>query len=171
MESRTHNRTTSPEESAELEKLVFDLVRERLLKAVGAGGMWTLQFRASTDTDSLFGETISEYIARDIADQIAAPRVVVELTEAPVDIVVENIVVGDIVVGDIVVEDIVVEDIAVEDIVEAVVVDDIQPAADEETTVESVSWSPTPAPTETRGESVDGEQHDEHRMFKPRKAA
>lgn len=166
MESRTHNRTTSPEESAELEKLVFDLVRERLLKAVGAGGMWTLQFRASTDTDSLFGETISEYIARDIADQIAAPRVVVELAEAPVDIVVE-----DIVVGDIVVEDIAVEDIAVEDIVEAVVVDDIQPAADEETAVESVSWSPTPAPTETRGESVDGEQHDEHRMFKPRKAA
>ena len=160
MESRTHNRTTSPEESAELEKLVFDLVRERLLKAVGAGGMWTLQFRASTDTDSLFGETISEYIARDIADQIAAPRVVVELAEAPVDIVVEDIVVGDIAV----------EDIAVENIVEAVV-DDIQPAADEETAVESVSWSPTPAPTETRGESVDGEQHDEHRMFKPRKAA
>jgi len=149
MESRTHSRTTSPEESAELEELVFDLVRERLLKAVGAGGMWTLQFRASTDTDSLFGETISEYIARDIADQIAAPRVVVELAEAPVDIVVEDI----------------VED----------VVDDIQPAADEETAVESVGWSPapapTPAPTETRGESADAEQHDEHRMFKPRKAA
>ena len=170
MESRTHSRTTSPEESAELEKLVFDLVRERLLKAVGAGGMWTLQFRASTDTDSLFGETISEYIARDIADQIAAPRVVVELAEAPVDIVVEDVVVDNIVVENIVVEDIVVEDIAVEDSVEAVV-DDIQPAADEETAVESVSWSPTPAPTETRGESVDGEQHEEHRMFKPRKAA
>ena len=141
MESRTHSRTTSPEESAELEELVFDLVRERLLKAVGAGGMWTLQFRASTDTDSLFGETISEYIARDIADQIAAPRVVVELAEAPVDIVVED------------------------------VVDDIQPAADEEAAVESVGWSPAPAPTETRGESADAEQHDEHRMFKPRKAA
>jgi len=153
MESRTHSCTTSPEESAELEELVFDLVRERLLKAVGAGGMWTLQFRASTDTDSLFGETISEYIARDIADQIAASRVVVELAEAPVDIVVEDI----------------VED----------VVDDIQPAADEEAAVESVGesvgWSPapapTPAPTETRGESADAEQHDEHRMFKPRKAA
>ena len=149
MESRTHSCTTSPEESAELEELVFDLVRERLLKAVGAGGMWTLQFRASTDTDSLFGETISEYIARDIADQIAAPRVVVELAEAPVDIVVEDV----------------VED----------VVDDIQSAADEETAVESVGWSPapapTPAPTETRGESADAEQHDEHRMFKPRKAA
>ena len=149
MESRTHSRTTSPEESAELEELVFDLVRERLLKAVGAGGMWTLQFRASTDTDSLFGETISEYIARDIADQIAAPRVVVELAEAPVDIVVEDI---------------------VEDVVEDIV-DDIQTAADEEAAVESVGWSPAPAPTETRGESADAEQHDEHRMFKPRKAA
>ena len=59
MESRKHNRTISSEESAELQELVFDLVRDRLLKAVGAGGMWTLQFRASTDTDSLFGETIS----------------------------------------------------------------------------------------------------------------
>ena len=39
MESRTHSRTISPEESAELEELVYDLVRERLLKAVGAGGM------------------------------------------------------------------------------------------------------------------------------------
>ncbi len=147
MESRTHSRTISPEESAELEELVFDLVRERLLKAVGAGGMWTLQFRASTDTDSLFGETISEYIARDIADQIAAPRVVVEFAEAPVDIVVEG------------------------------VVDDVQPAAEEETVVEeetaveSVAWTAAPAPTETRVESADAEQHDEHRMFKPRKAA
>ena len=155
MESRTHSHTTSPEESAELEELVFDLVRERLLKAVGAGGMWTLQFRASTDTDSLFGETISEYIAREIADQIATPRVVVELAEAAVDIVVEDI---------------------VEDVVRDVV-DDIQPAAEaepaaeKETAVESIGWSPAPAPTETRGDSADAGQHDEHRMFKPRKAA
>ena len=151
MESRTHSRTTSPEETAELEELVFDLVRERLLKAVGAGGMWTLQFRASTDTDSLFGETISEYIARDIADQIAAPRLAVEFAEAPVDIVVPDV----------------VED-AVEDIQPTVAE---ETAAEEEIAVESVGWSPAPAPTETQGESADAEQHDEHRMFKPRKAA
>jgi hypothetical protein len=73
MESRKHSGTVSPEEAAELEELVFDLVRERLLKAVGAGGMWTLQFRGKSDTDSLFGEAISEFIARDIATQIAGP--------------------------------------------------------------------------------------------------
>ncbi|QNE46038.1 hypothetical protein F1C58_03340 [Glaciihabitans sp. INWT7] len=141
MESRTHSRTISPEESAELEELVFDLVRERLLKAVGAGGMWTLQFRASTDTDSLFGETISEYIARDIADQIAAPRAAVELAE----------------VGPESVEDAqtpVLKEMAVE----------------EEITVESVDWSTAPAPAEADVVVVD-DQHDEHRMFKPRKAA
>ncbi|MBG6106821.1 hypothetical protein [Frigoribacterium sp. CG_9.8] len=79
MESRTHNHAISPEnsagEAARIDEYVFELVRERLLKAVGAGGMWTLQFRASTDTDSLFGETIAEFIARDIADQIAVPGV------------------------------------------------------------------------------------------------
>ena len=140
MESRTHSRTISPEESAELEELVFELVRERLLKAVGAGGMWTLQFRASTDTDSLFGETISEYIARDIADQIAAPRAAVELAEASDEAELER------------------------------VEDDVQASVDEEITVEAVDWSTAPAPAEADVVLVD-EQHDEHRMFKPRKAA
>jgi hypothetical protein len=35
--------------------------------------MWTLQFRRESDTDSLFGETIAEFIARDIATHIATP--------------------------------------------------------------------------------------------------
>ena len=145
MESRKHSRTISPEESAELEELVFDLVRERLLKAVGAGGMWTLQFRASTDTDSLFGETISEYIARDIADQIAAPAVAV--AESSIDIAVED--------------------------VDA----DIHPAVEEEIAVEDTGWIELAVPAEAEvvvegpAEIVEQPQHDEHRMFKPRKAA
>ena len=134
-----HSRTFSPEESAELEELVFDLVRERMLRAVGAGGMWTLQFRTSTDTDSLFGETIAEYIARDIADQIAAPRVAVELAEASIGSAVED------------------------------VREDVQPSVELEIAVESVEWPNAPAPVEV--ETTVEEQHDEHRMFKPRKAA
>ena len=136
-----HSRTISPAESAELEELVFNLVRERLLKAVGAGGMWTLQFRTSADTDSLFGETIADFIARDIADKIAAPTTAVELVEAPT---------GSVVI--------------VEDVLEQV-----EPFVDVEITVESVDWSTAPAPAEV--EIIVEEQHDEHRMFKPRKAA
>jgi len=139
MESRMHSRTISPAESAELEELVFNLVRERLLTAVGAGGMWTLQFRTSADTDSLFGETIAEFIARDIADQIAAPTTAVELVEAPTGSVVED------------------------------VLEQVEPFVDLEITVESVDWSTAPAPAEV--EIIVEEQHDEHRMFKPRKAA
>jgi hypothetical protein len=139
MESRTRSGMISPAESAELEELVFKLVRERLLKAVGAGGMWTLQFRASTDTDSLFGETIAEYIARDIADQIAAPTAAVEGVEASIGTVVED------------------------------ALEEVQLAVELEITVESVEWLNAPAPVEV--ETTVEEQHDEHRMFKPRKAA
>lgn len=159
MESRTHSRTISPEESAELEELVFDLVRERLLKAVGAGGMWTLQFRSSTDTDSLFGETISEYIARDIANQISAPAAAIDSADAPVELV----------------ETVVEHDILTED--------------DEEIAIENTEWIDTPVPAEAATEPVieapveevtvqeatvefvEVDEHDEHRMFKPRKAA
>ena len=149
MESRTHSRTISPEESTELEELVFDLVRERLLKAVGAGGMWTLQFRASTDTDSLFGETISEYIARDIANQISAPAAAIESVDATVEFA------------------------------ETGVDDDIQTVDDNEIAIEiaieNTEWIDAPAPAEAEAEvSVEVVEHDEcdeHRMFRPRKAA
>jgi hypothetical protein len=152
MESRTHSRTISPEESAELEELVFELVRERLLKAVGAGGMWTLQFRASTDTDSLFGETISEYIARDIADQIATPRAAGDLAETSSEADLDR-----------------VEDDVQITVDEEIPVDE-QITAEQEITVEALDWSTAPAPAEADVVLVE-EQHDEHRMFKPRKAA
>ena len=146
MESRKHNRTISPEESAELQELVFDLVRDRLLTAVGAGGMWTLQFRASTDTDSLFGETISEYIARDIADQIAA-------STAAIDGVDESL-----------------------ELTEAAVDDNIQTVEENETPIVKPLRidTPVPAAAEVQREVpvfVEVLEHDEHRMFKPRKAA
>ena len=149
MESRTHSRTISPEESTELEELVFDLVRERLLKAVGAGGMWTLQFRASTDTDSLFGETISEYIARDIANQISAPAAAIESVDATVEFA------------------------------ETGVDDDIQTVDDKEIAIEiaieNTEWIDAPAEAEAEAEVavevVEHDECDEHRMFRPRKAA
>ena len=141
MESRTHSRTISPEESAELEELVYDLVRERLLKAVGAGGMWTLQFRTSTDTDSLFGETISEYIARDIANQIATPASAIAGADAPVESA-------------------------------ATAVDDeTHTADDDEIAIEKTEWIDVPVPAEAEAVVEGTVEYDEHRMFRPRKAA
>lgn len=152
MKSRTHSRTISPGESAELEELVFELVRERLLKAVGASGMWTLQFRANTDTDSLFGETISEYIARDVANQLAAPVATIEEADAPLE--------------------------SPETAVDTVVDDDIP--NDGEIVVEHDGWMDATVPVEvvvpecaleSTVEIVEHDVYDEHRMFKPRRAA
>ncbi len=78
--SRKHSRKVSAADSAELEAIVFDLVRNRLLDAVGAGGMWTLQFRSESDTDVIFGETIAEIIARDVAGNIAADHAAADHT-------------------------------------------------------------------------------------------
>lgn len=141
MESRKHSGTISPEETAELEELVFDLVRERLLNAVGVGGMWTLQFRNASDTDSLFGEAIAEFIARDIAGQISAPSVSVSSKSTA----------------------------AAEDQAEDVDVDfDTQPEVEQEIAAEKTEWSASPVPAEaTNGD----EARREHHIFKPRKAA
>lgn len=160
MESRTESRTSSPNEPGELQQLVFDLVRERLLKAVGAGGMWTLQFRANTDTDSLFGQTISEYIARDISTQIAASVTPVEV--APVEVA--AIEVASVEVASV--------EVAPVELAETQVDDDIQPVLEEEIVVESRRWSDIPVSAEAQAKVVvEQDQHDEHRMFKPRKAA
>ena len=160
MESRTDSRTSSPNESGELQQLVFDLVRERLLKAVGAGGMWTLQFRANTDTDSLFGQTISEYIARDISNQIAASVTPVEV--APVEVTAVEV--AAIEVASV--------EVAPVELAETQVDDDIQLVLEEEIVVESRRWSDIPVSAEAQAKVlVEQDQHDEHRMFKPRKAA
>ncbi|HAM25545.1 MAG TPA: hypothetical protein DCP11_02275 [Microbacteriaceae bacterium] len=72
-ETVRRNRTVSPAEYEELQELIFDLVRERVLAAIGAGGMWSINFRNASDTDAFFGETVAERIAKDVAAQIA-PR-------------------------------------------------------------------------------------------------
>ena len=74
IESRKHSGEVSAAESDELEQLVFDLVRERLLRKIGSKGMWTIAFRRADDTDAMFSETVAESVARDIAAQIAVPQ-------------------------------------------------------------------------------------------------
>ena len=146
MESRKHSGTISPAETAELEELVFDLVRERLLNAVGVGGMWTLQFRNASDTDSLFGEAIAEFIARDIAGQVSAPSVsLASRSTATAPEVGEEEPVGS--------------DLDV----------DTQPEVEQEIAVEGTEWSDSPVPTEAS--NVEEVEREEHHIFRRRKAA
>ncbi|WP_394771539.1 hypothetical protein [Lacisediminihabitans sp.] len=77
------NSSVSPADYEELQELVFELVRERVLAAVGVGGMWSIDFRKAGDTDAFFGVTVAERIARDVAAQIA-PQSAEAAESAPV---------------------------------------------------------------------------------------
>jgi hypothetical protein len=77
------NSSVSPADYEELQELVFDLVRERVLAAIGVGGMWSIDFRKAGDTDAFFGATVAERIARDVAAQIA-PQSAEATESAPV---------------------------------------------------------------------------------------
>jgi hypothetical protein len=67
------SRAVSPAEYEELQELVYELVRERLIAAIGAGGMWSIDFRKPGNSDTVFGETVAERLAWDVAAHIA-PR-------------------------------------------------------------------------------------------------
>ncbi len=178
MESRKHSRTISPDLSADLEALVFDQVRDRLLKAVGAGGMWTLQFRSKSDTDALFGETISEYIARDVANQIAKIALESEVTlesevalESEVDAVANakaGVDAGSEADAGVAVTEADTADAQVpaEAMVEVTVDDDVIPTPAEQVGSESGKLEAIPDEL-----VVEPAQHREHRLFRARKAA
>ncbi|CAN5223311.1 hypothetical protein BH09ACT1_BH09ACT1_18100 [soil metagenome] len=68
------SRAVSAAEYEELQELVFELVRERLRKAVGKGGMWSISLRKPADTDTVFGEAVAERLAWDVAAHIAPKK-------------------------------------------------------------------------------------------------
>lgn len=68
------SRAVSAAEYEELQELVFELVRERLRKAVGKGGMWSISLRKPADTDTVFGEAVAERLAWDVAAHIAPQK-------------------------------------------------------------------------------------------------
>ncbi|HEY0258898.1 MAG TPA: hypothetical protein VGC18_03515 [Lacisediminihabitans sp.] len=61
----------APRDPAQVERDLYELVREGMLKTLGAGGTWTVSFRRS-DSDAFFSETVAEAIARDITARILA---------------------------------------------------------------------------------------------------
>lgn len=56
--------------SDELQEQVYTLVRERLNHALGAGGIWNVTLRKAGDTETLFGETVAERLAWDVAARL-----------------------------------------------------------------------------------------------------
>jgi hypothetical protein len=71
---RRRNRGLTPEQSEEVQKLVFELVRERLVQAFGNDGMWTVSMKDRNAVDSVFGETVAEHLAWDVAAQLAPQK-------------------------------------------------------------------------------------------------
>lgn len=85
-EAGKRTREVSPAEYEELQDLVYELVRERLVAALGAGGMWNIDFRKAGDNDSFFGETVAERLARDVASHIAPHQPVANVHSAEMPI-------------------------------------------------------------------------------------
>ena len=71
--SRKRNRALTPAQTEEVQKLAYELVRERLTKAFGVDGMWSVNLRRKGDTEVLFGATVAETLAHDIATQLGLP--------------------------------------------------------------------------------------------------
>ncbi len=71
---RRRNRALTAEQYEEVQKLVFDLVRERLAGAFGANGMWSVAMKDPNAVDSIFSETVAESLAWDVAAQLSAPK-------------------------------------------------------------------------------------------------
>lgn len=74
-----HSRELTAAETAETEQRIYDVVRERMLAAVGPGGLWSVSLRSATDIDTFFAETIAESFARDIVGLIGTQNITSDL--------------------------------------------------------------------------------------------
>ncbi len=85
---RRHTRALTAEQSDEVQKLVFDLVRERLVEAFGPNGLWTVGMKGDHEDDEVFSETVAESLAWDVAGQLQSPAAPVsaEAPKAPVHV-------------------------------------------------------------------------------------
>lgn len=64
-----------PMDTHELQKMIFDLVRTRMLESIGSNGNWTLSPRSASDTDGFFSETMADMIAWDVANKMLPPSI------------------------------------------------------------------------------------------------
>ncbi|MDQ1556343.1 MAG: hypothetical protein QOI02_1345 [Actinomycetota bacterium] len=64
--------TAEPIADDDLQQVVYDLVRARILRMVGPGGSFAITLR-SNNGDALFSETIAEAIAWDVSIRVETP--------------------------------------------------------------------------------------------------
>ncbi|MEY2847922.1 MAG: hypothetical protein RI885_587 [Actinomycetota bacterium] len=64
-----------PMGTEELQHMIFELVRTRVLESIGASGNWTVAARSTGDTDAFFSETMADMIAWDVANKMLPPTV------------------------------------------------------------------------------------------------
>ncbi len=76
-------RTLTAEQYDEVQKLVFDLVRERLVAAFGPNGLWTVGMKGDHEDDEVFSETVAESLAWDVAHELGVPTTI-KTSSAPV---------------------------------------------------------------------------------------
>lgn len=56
----------------DLQQVVYDLVRARIMRMVGPGGSFAITIRSDND-DAMFSETIAEAIAWDVSIRVETP--------------------------------------------------------------------------------------------------
>ncbi len=61
--------------SEEVQRKVYELVKARVAQSIGRDANWTITFRSASDSETLFGDTMAEMIAWDVAHQLGAPKV------------------------------------------------------------------------------------------------
>ena len=62
----------TPPSEEELQRLVYNLVHDRLLSTLGPGGSFAVTIR-HTDDDAFFAQTFAESIAREVASTLRSP--------------------------------------------------------------------------------------------------
>jgi hypothetical protein len=59
----------------DIQRMVYDLVRDRVLRTLGPDGSFAVTMRHAGDVDGLFSETLAESIAWDVALRVQSPAV------------------------------------------------------------------------------------------------
>ena len=68
----------TPPSEEELQRLVYNLVHDRLLSTLGPGGTFAVTIR-HTDDDTFFAQTFAESIAREVASTLRSPVLATEV--------------------------------------------------------------------------------------------
>jgi hypothetical protein len=71
---RTRARAAAPADE-DLQRLVYELVHDRLMRTLGPDGSFAVTIRRPNDDDALFATTLAESIAWDVASTLRSPVV------------------------------------------------------------------------------------------------